>query len=52
MSTKQLTSQDTLVVMNVDLIHKLGRDNVVPHALTLQEKQHSMTTFMTTFSVI
>ena len=33
-SAKQLRWHDTLALMNVDLIHKLGCDNVVPDALS------------------
>ena len=30
--------------MNVDFIHKLGRDNVVPDVLSRQEEFHAMST--------
>ena len=43
-SAKQLRWHDTLALMNVDLIHKPGRDNVVPDALSRQEEFHTMST--------
>ena len=42
MSTKQLRWHDTLALMNVDLIHKLGRDKVVPDVLSRREEFHAM----------
>lgn len=45
MSTKQLKWQDTLVLMNVDLIYKLGRNNVVLDVLSRQEELQAMSTF-------
>ena len=44
MSAKQLRWHDTLALMNVDLIHKPGRDNVVPDALSRKEEFHAMST--------
>lgn len=44
MSAKQLRWHDTLALMNVDLIHKPGRDNVVPDALSRKEELHAMST--------
>ena len=46
-SAKQLRWHDTLALMNVDLIHKLGRDNVVPDALSRREEFHAMSTTQT-----
>ena len=43
-SAKQLRWHDTLALMNVDLIHKPGRDNVVPNALSRREEFHTMST--------
>ena len=43
-NAKQLRWHDTLALMNVDLIHKPGRDNVVPDALSRQEEFHAMST--------
>ena len=43
-SAKQLRWHDTLALMNVDLIHKPGRDNVVPDALSRREEFHTMST--------
>ena len=43
-SAKHLKWHDTLPLMNVDLIHKLGRDNVVSDALSRQEEFHAMST--------
>jgi hypothetical protein len=34
LSSKQVRWQDTLVLFNVDIQHKLGKDNVVPNALS------------------
>jgi hypothetical protein len=44
MNAKQLRWHDTLVLMNVDLIHKPGRDNVVPDVLSRKEEFHTMST--------
>jgi hypothetical protein len=44
MSSKQLKWHDTLALMNLDLIHKLGRDNVIPDALSRQEELQVVTT--------
>ena len=44
MSAKQLRWHDTLALMNVDFIHKPGRDNVVPDALSRQEEFQDMST--------
>ena len=44
MSAKQLRWHDTLALMNVDLIHKPGRDNVVPDALSRREEFQAMST--------
>ena len=41
-SAKKLRWHDTLVFMNMDLIHKPGRDNVVPNALNRREEFHAM----------
>ena len=43
-SAKQLRWHDTLALMNVDLIHKPGRDNVVPDALSRREEFQDMST--------
>ncbi len=34
LSSKQMRWQDTLVLFNVDIQHKPGKDNVVPNALS------------------
>ncbi len=34
LSSKQMRWQDTLALFNVDIQHKLGKDNVVPDALS------------------
>ena len=44
MSAKQLRWHNTLVLMNVDLIHKPGCNNVVPDALSRQKEFHAMST--------
>ena len=44
MSTKQLSWHNTLALMNVDLIHNPGRDNVVSDALSRREEFHAMST--------
>lgn len=36
--TKQLKWHDTLVLLDVELIQKLGHDNVVPNTLNRKEK--------------
>ena len=41
-NAKQLRWYDTLALMNVELIHKRGRDNVVPDALSRQEEFQAM----------
>jgi hypothetical protein len=41
---KQLRWYDTLVLMNVELIHKPGRENVVPDALSRREEYRPSTT--------
>ena len=46
-SAKQLRWHDTLALMNVDLIHKPGRDNVVLDALSRREEFHAMSTTQT-----
>lgn len=38
MSVKQLMWEDILALMNVDLIHKPSRDNIVTNALSRQEE--------------
>ena len=43
-STKQLRWHNTLALMNVDLIHTLGYDNVVLDALSRREEFHAMST--------
>ena len=42
-TAKQLRWNDTLVLMNVDLIHKPGKDNVVPDALSRKDEYKSAT---------
>jgi hypothetical protein len=37
-STKQLTWHDTLVLLQVELIHKLGQDNVILDVLSRKEE--------------
>lgn len=37
-SAKQLQWHDTLALMNIKLIHKNGKDNVVPNALNHKEE--------------
>ena len=44
MNAKQLRWHNTLALMKVDLIHKPGRDNVVPNALSRREEFHAMST--------
>ena len=44
MSAKKLRWHDTLVLMNVDLIHKPGRDNMVSDVLSRKEKFYVMST--------
>ena len=44
MSAKQLRWHDIFALINVDLIHKLGRDNMVPDALSRWEDFHAMST--------
>ena len=46
-SAKQLRWHNTLALMNVDLIHKLGYDNMVPDALSRWEEFHAMSTTQT-----
>ncbi len=36
--TKQLKWHDTLVLLDVELIQKLGRDNIVPNTLSRKEE--------------
>jgi hypothetical protein len=43
-STKKLRWHDTLALMNVELIHKLGGDNLVPDALSRREEFQVMST--------
>jgi hypothetical protein len=43
-SAKQLRWHDTLALMNVELIHKPGRDNVVPDALNRRKEFQEMST--------
>ena len=42
-TAKQLRWNDTLVLMNVDLIHKPGKDNIVPDALSRKDEYKSVT---------
>ena len=44
MSAKQLRWHDTLALMNVDLIHKPDRDELVPDALNRKEEFHIIST--------
>ena len=44
MSAKQLRWHDILALMNIDLIHKPGRDNEMPDALSRKEEFHAMST--------
>ena len=44
MSAKRLRWHDTLALMNVDLIHKPSRDNMVPDELSRREEFHAMST--------
>jgi hypothetical protein len=37
-STKQLRWHNTLALLDVEMIHKLGWDNVVPNTLSRKEK--------------
>jgi hypothetical protein len=37
-STKQLRWHDTLTLLDVELIHKPGRDNIIPNALSKKEE--------------
>jgi hypothetical protein len=37
-STKQLRWHDTLALLHVELIHKPGRDNIIPNALSKKEE--------------
>jgi hypothetical protein len=37
-TTKWLQWHDTLVLMDIELIHKSGKANVVPNALSQKEK--------------
>lgn len=37
-STKQLRWHDTLVLLDLELIHKLGWDNIIPNALSKKEE--------------
>jgi hypothetical protein len=38
LSSKQMRWQDTLALFNVDIQHKLGKDNVVPDALSWKQQ--------------
>jgi hypothetical protein len=37
-SLKQLKEHDTLVLLDVELIHKPRRDNIIPYALSKKEE--------------
>ena len=47
MSAKQLRWQDILVLINVDLIHKLDHDNVMHDVLSKREEFQAMGTIQT-----
>ncbi len=38
LSSKQVRWQDTLALFNVDIRHKLGKENIVPDALSRKQQ--------------